>query len=386
MTVKRRGKKFQATVCHNGDRYRSTFPTADEASKWALKTKVELNEGKDIKPTSPTGLSDTKVPYTLYDLAQYTKRTEWSECKSGKELYRNSEMVCDVLGKEMPVADITKIHIDNMIQKWKESGTKNGTINRKLASLSKIFTVALELGVITHRPVIKRLKEAKHRVRWYTTDELTHMKHICDVLSIPDTDAQEATHWKDFGDYILFMADTGLRQGEAYSLKWSEIIKVRKTEEDGRPDLRGLVDSVLIEESKNDVKRIVPLTLRSQEIINNKLTNADEHSMKVNGCPLSNYDKRGTGPWHWWTKARLRHYWDTLRDAMGWSGDKQAVLHTLRHTFCSRLVQKGVPLPMVKELAGHKRLEMTLRYSHLSPHDLLNSIESLNEPQGHNSN
>jgi len=52
-------------------------------------------------------------------------------------------------------------------------------------------------------------------------------------------------------------------------------------------------------------------------------------------------------------------------------------LHDLRHTFCSRLVQSGVPLLEVQQLAGHKSFRTTLRYAHLSPDHLKRAIEKI---------
>lgn len=51
--------------------------------------------------------------------------------------------------------------------------------------------------------------------------------------------------------------------------------------------------------------------------------------------------------------------------------------HDLRHTFASRLIMAGVDLRTVQTLMGHKTINMTLRYAHLSPDRLRGVIEKL---------
>jgi site-specific recombinase XerD len=54
--------------------------------------------------------------------------------------------------------------------------------------------------------------------------------------------------------------------------------------------------------------------------------------------------------------------------------------HDLRHTFCSRLTMRGVDIRTVQELAGHKSIVMTARYSHLAPAHLAGAVEKLDTP------
>ena len=51
--------------------------------------------------------------------------------------------------------------------------------------------------------------------------------------------------------------------------------------------------------------------------------------------------------------------------------------HTLRHTYISMLCQAGVPITVIKELAGHADIQTTMRYVHLSPHHRRSAVEKL---------
>jgi integrase len=49
----------------------------------------------------------------------------------------------------------------------------------------------------------------------------------------------------------------------------------------------------------------------------------------------------------------------------------------LRHTFASRLVMAGVDIVTVAALMGHKKIQMTMRYSHLAPEHKQVAVERL---------
>ncbi len=51
--------------------------------------------------------------------------------------------------------------------------------------------------------------------------------------------------------------------------------------------------------------------------------------------------------------------------------------HSLRHSFCSNLVQKGVSLYVVKDLAGHQNIKTTQIYSHLQKQNLMDAVNLL---------
>lgn len=77
----------------------------------------------------------------------------------------------------------------------------------------------------------------------------------------------------------------------------------------------------------------------------------------------------------------LRYQWSVLKSAMKLEDDPQFIVHTLRHTCASRLVQKGVPLAVVQKWMGHLNIQTTLRYAHLAPDDLKGALDKLQGSQ-----
>jgi site-specific recombinase XerD len=51
--------------------------------------------------------------------------------------------------------------------------------------------------------------------------------------------------------------------------------------------------------------------------------------------------------------------------------------HTLRHTFASWAIMRGVSLKELQELLGHSSLAMTMRYAHLAPERLRSAVTRL---------
>ncbi len=52
------------------------------------------------------------------------------------------------------------------------------------------------------------------------------------------------------------------------------------------------------------------------------------------------------------------------------AGIKDVRLHDFRHSFASWAVMRGVPLPTVARLLGHRQVSMTLRYAHVHDKDV----------------
>ncbi len=60
-------------------------------------------------------------------------------------------------------------------------------------------------------------------------------------------------------------------------------------------------------------------------------------------------------------------------------GRETWAFHNLRHTYASGIVIAGVDLYRVKERLGHKRIDSTMRYSHLALPNIKGDVERVFE-------
>ena len=61
---------------------------------------------------------------------------------------------------------------------------------------------------------------------------------------------------------------------------------------------------------------------------------------------------------------RLRVFFRRYREKAGISED--FIVHSLRHSFATKLVEEGIPLVQVKELLGHSCIRSTMTYVHVA--------------------
>ena len=64
---------------------------------------------------------------------------------------------------------------------------------------------------------------------------------------------------------------------------------------------------------------------------------------------------------------KMRHIKSAYNHAVRVAKLDEVNFHTLRHTFASWAVMRGVSMKELQELLGHASLQMTMRYVHLAP-------------------
>lgn len=264
---------------------------------------------------------------------------EYSKANNAKDSYRVDKGRMKVLKKEFGsrVADsITPQEID----RWM-AGTLSkrapATVNRYKALLSLTYRLGIANRKTTTNParLIRQRTENNARIRWLRSDEENRLRTTLGEkypLRLVELD---------------IALNTGMRQGEQYSLAWDNVDF----------DLRILT----VPRSKHGEKRHIPL---NDSALAAFLT-AQQNSKPGRAIFWNRYGERLRTPRQWFEESMKAAKILNFR----W--------HDLRHTFASRLVMAGVDLRTVQQLMGHKTISMTLRYAHLAPEHQLGAVQKL---------
>ena len=326
MPITLRGKRYLVTVHHQGQRVRQSFTTKAEAESWEASTKAALIRGETIQTNSAEGNKEL----TLIGALDGCYKRVWSKHKDGKKSYQNALQVIDSLGGHLTPSQVTTKMLELVVEKLEDEGNTDATINRKMSAFSRVLKYCRDRGDLNVQIRIPKQRESQGRTRFITKDEEQELLHYLSLFK------------PIMKDFVVVGLDTGMRV--------SEILRLTKR------DLHNRTVTVWV--NKSSRPRSIPLTERAYEVVT-RLT--AERDRAFAGLSQTMVNK-------WWTKAR---------ESMNLTHDEQFVPHTMRHTFCSRLVQRGVGIEIVKELAGHSTIMVTMRYAHLATHNFTDAIAAL---------
>jgi integrase len=214
------------------------------------------------------------------------------------------------------------------------------SINNHLTVLRKILSTAVEWHLLQSVPQVKWLKTPPPEMDFLTYDEVERLI------------ASAAGEWRAT---ITVAARTGLRQGELRALRWQDVDL-----DAGRIVVRHSVWRDIVSTPKNGRAREIALSKEAAAALRDHPRRREWVFSAPDGAMLAK-DGMKWPLWNACTRAGLRR--------IGW--------HTLWHTFASHLVMRGAPIRAVQELLGHSTIEMTMRYSHLSPDARREAIQLL---------
>ena len=140
-------------------------------------------------------------------------------------------------------------------------------------------------------------------------------------------------------DIVVMLLDTGARYNEIARLEWNSIDLKRKTIELWR--------------GKTRTASLVCMTDRVHRILQRR-SESRNHEQWV----FTNWD---------WTSHRTDN--TTYINQVIQSAGVPYTVHTLRHTFATKMLKAGMTLNDVRVLLGHSSMQTTLRYGHLEASD-----------------
>jgi integrase len=225
-------------------------------------------------------------------------------------------------------------------------GAANGTINRELATLSKMLRLAFEHGKLQRPAIVKKLREADPRGGFVTREQFASiLKHLPEELQVAATVAY-TFGWRkrevlDLARHQYSTPDSTLRlQPGTTKNREGRVVKVT-------PELRGMLDAQVtrVREIERKAERVIPWLFPHLE-----------------GALAG---QRISDP---------RKAWESACEAAGLPG---VLIHDLRRSAVRNMEQAGVPRSVAMKLTGHKTENVYRRYAIVSEADLDSAAQKL---------
>jgi integrase len=330
-----RGNKWIINTTYKGQRIWDTCATFEMAEMNLRKEMTLLDEGR--------WLDKKKQPKET--LEQFSERyLSWCE-SIGQKDYRSKKqrmvVIVGKLGKETLLGKITRADIEKYQAERSASQSRYkkllnpATVNRELAVLKHLFTKAVDWRVLDQSPAVavKLHREKNRRVRYLSAEECRALLAACPSITLKCI--------------ILLAIHTGMRKGEILKLKWIDT------------NLRERFIEIV--DQKNGERSTIPLNQTAVETLRAIPRRIDSDYVFTGMIPGEPF-------------ADLKRQFEKAVSKAKLQG---VTFHTLRHTAASHLVMSGVDLPTVSEILRHKSIEMTMRYSHLSPKHKKSAVDAL---------
>jgi len=315
----------------NGRECREKVGTKSDAIARYQQRKTEAREGR--LPSS-----QRQVPFDTF-VREYLE-SERSRVRSFVTMARHGRRWIERFGAR-PLRSILPLDVE----KWaarRGTDLSPASVNRELSFLRRVFNVAIANDLVERNPVkgVKFLREPSGRVRFLTEYEEARLR-----AEVSEED------WR----LIDFAINTGLRQGEQFGLRWSNVDMANRVLTIPRSK-HGGARHIQLNETAMAILRSLPSRFHSEWVF----------PSQTGRSPLNV------------SNVLHRIFMPAVRRA----GIEDFRWHDLRHTFASRLAMAGADLRTIQELMGHKTLAMTLRYAHLSPTHLHAAVRLIDAPSG----
>jgi integrase len=225
------------------------------------------------------------------------------------------------LGSERQIGEIAAADIEGYkLHRRKE--VSGSTVNRELALLKRMLNLAIDWDLYLGSNPVRKVK--------FFQEINTGFR----VLSKEEEKKFLANATPYIQDIALFALNTGLRIGEILSLKWEGV------------DLEKNLLTVFAE--KTHKIRPVPINSEAGRVLEFWTLGRKNEFVFYNHETGKPFVDLKTGFALACRKAEI--------EGVTW--------HTLRHTFASRLLNRGVDIVTVQQLLGHSTVIVTMRYTH----------------------
>lgn len=325
-TFRKRGNKWQTQIRRSGHPALSkSFANKADALVWA-----RLQESRIDRADLPRNLKDLRGLKLADLLDRY--RTEITPGKRSAlhERYRLRRLLGHRIAATS-LAHLSPSHFARLRdERLKEAGPQ--TVRHDLNLLGHVLkTASLEWGIGVRPDLVSQIKKPippAPRNRRLNDGELERM--------------EDAVAGGVGPAYLLPLIhtaiETALRKAELLSLEWREIDLVRRT--------------ALVTRTKNGHPRTIPLSGKAIEALTIQQGSHPELVFSA-------------------TVPALRFHWDRL---LLKAGIVNLHFHDLRHEAISRLFEKGLSIPEVALISGHRDFRQLFRYTHLRAEDLVDKL------------